>query len=317
LRAAAPYSLDQEKKMNLRFDDRVVIVTGAGQGLGRSHALEYARRGAKVVVNDLGGSATGGGSSASVAEQVVSEIKSLGGEAVANTDSVEFGDKVVQTALDTFGRIDIVVNNAGILRDASFAKMTDEDWELIYQVHLRGSYKVSKAAWPHMRDANYGRIIMTTSVAGIYGNFGQANYAAAKLGMVGLAQTLALEGASRNIRVNSIGPTAGSRLTATVLPEQILEALKPEYVTPLVVLLTHESSAETGQLFEVGGGWVSQTRWEQTQGAFFDGEFSAEDLLARWDEATSFENSRHAKSVLESLAGIAERRGLNLALSPR
>lgn len=302
--------------MDLRFDDRVVVVTGAGQGLGRSHALEYARRGAKVVVNDLGGGAHGGGNG-SVAEQVVAEIKAMGGEAAANTDSVENGDKIIQTAMDSFGRVDVVVNNAGILRDASFAKMTDEDWDLIYRVHLLGSYKVTKAAWPYMREATYGRVIMTTSVAGVYGNFGQANYAAAKLGLVGLAQTLALEGASKNILVNSVGPTAGSRLTETVLPKEVVEALKPEYVTPAVVLLTHESSKTTGKLFEVGGGWVSQTRWEQTQGVFFEEDFSAEDLLGKWDEATSFENSRHATLVSESKSGIKERMGKEVALSPQ
>jgi 3-hydroxyacyl-CoA dehydrogenase/3a,7a,12a-trihydroxy-5b-cholest-24-enoyl-CoA hydratase len=303
--------------MELRFDDRVVIVTGAGQGLGRAHALEYARRGARVVVNDLGGDTSGGGGSQSVAEQVVQEIKARGGEAAANTDSVEDGGKIVQTAMDHFGRVDVLVNNAGILRDASFAKMTDEDWDLIYRVHLLGSYRVSRAAWPHMREAGYGRIVMTTSVAGIYGNFGQANYAAAKLGMVGLAQTLAIEGASRNILVNSVGPTAGSRLTETVLPKEVTEALKPEYVTPAVILLTHDSSTTTGRLFEVGGGWVSQTRWEQTEGVFFQDDFSAEELLGKWDEATSFENSRHGTSVAESKSGIKERVGRDVALSPQ
>jgi 3-hydroxyacyl-CoA dehydrogenase/3a,7a,12a-trihydroxy-5b-cholest-24-enoyl-CoA hydratase len=303
--------------MDLRFDDRVVVVTGAGQGLGRSHALEYARRGAKVVVNDLGGSIKGGGSSASVAQQVVDEIRAMGGEAAANTDSVEQGEKIIQTAMDHFGRVDVVVNNAGILRDASFAKMADEDWDLIYRVHLLGSYKVTKAAWPYMREAVYGRIIMTTSVAGIYGNFGQANYAAAKLGLFGLAQTLAIEGASKNILVNTVGPTAGSRLTATVLPQEVVDALKPEYVTPAVILLTHESATTTGKLFEVGGGWVSQTRWEQTEGVFFQDEFSAEQLLAKWDEATSFENSRHGNTLAESKSGIKERMGQDIALAPQ
>jgi 3-hydroxyacyl-CoA dehydrogenase/3a,7a,12a-trihydroxy-5b-cholest-24-enoyl-CoA hydratase len=303
--------------MDLRFDDRVVIVTGAGNGLGRSHALEYGRRGAKVVVNDLGGSTAGSGASGSVAQAVVDEIKAAGGEAVANTDSVENGEKIVQTALDTYGRVDVVVNNAGILRDASFAKMTDEDWDLVYRVHLLGSYRVSKAAWAHMRSAAYGRIIMTSSVAGIYGNFGQANYSAAKLGLFGLAQTLAIEGASRNILVNAIAPTAGSRLTATVLPQDVIDALKPEYVTPTVVLLTHESSTETGKLFEVGGGWVSQTRWEQTQGHFFQDDFTAEELAANWSAVTSFEDSRHATAVIESKTGIQERLGRDLVLTPQ
>ena len=303
--------------MNLRFDDRVVIVTGAGHGLGRSHALEFARRGAKVVVNDLGGGTRGEGQSASVAEQVVAEIKAMGGEAAANADSVEDGGKIVQTALDNFGRVDVVVNNAGILRDASFAKMTDEDWDLIYRVHLLGSFRVTRAAWPHMREAAYGRIVMTTSVAGIYGNFGQANYAAMKLGLVGLAQTLAIEGASKNIRVNSVGPTAGSRLTETVLPKDVVDALSPDYVTPSVVLLSHESAPTTGKLFEVGGGWVSQTRWEQTQGVFFRDTFSAEELASRWDEVTSFDNSRHAETIGDSKNGVQERLGKPLILSPQ
>lgn len=303
--------------MSLRFDDRVVIVTGAGNGLGKSHALDFARRGAKVVINDLGGGIAGEGASKSVAQTVVDEIKAAGGEAVANTDSVENGDKIVQTAMDAYGRIDVVVNNAGILRDASFAKMTDADWDIIYRVHLYGSYKVSKAAWPHMRNANYGRIVMTTSVAGIYGNFGQANYAAAKLGLFGLAQTLAIEGASKNIRCNTVAPTAASRLTATVLPKDVLDALKPEYVTPTVVLLGHETCPVSGKLFEVGGGWVSQTRWEQTQGVFFRDDFTAEDLQAKWDQATSFENARHASMISETKSGVEERTGRKMELVPQ
>jgi 3-hydroxyacyl-CoA dehydrogenase/3a,7a,12a-trihydroxy-5b-cholest-24-enoyl-CoA hydratase len=213
--------------------------------------------------------------------------------------------------------VDVVVNNAGILRDASFAKMTEEDWDLIYRVHLLGSVRVTRAAWPHMRSAGYGRVVMTTSVAGLYGNFGQANYAAAKLGLVGLAQTLAWEGASKNVLVNAIAPTAGSRLTATVLPPEVTDALKPEYVTPLVVLLTAESCASSGKIFEVGGGWVSQTRWEQTQGVFFKDQFSPEDLAERWDEATSFENSRHGVAVADVKMGIKERLGRDYALAPQ
>src|ERR1700677_1749339 len=195
---------------DLRFDNRVAIVTGAGNGLGRSHALLLASRGAKVVVNDLGGGHTGGGKSSAAAEKMVEEIKAAGGEAVANDDSVEDGAKIVQCALDTWKRIDIIVNNAGILRDASFQKMTQDDWDLIYRVHVLGTFRVTHAAWGFMREAGYGRIVMTASAAGIYGNFGQANYATAKLGVHGLAQTLSVEGAKNDIRVNTTSTSAGS-----------------------------------------------------------------------------------------------------------
>src|SRR4029078_12662066 len=173
---------------DLRYDGRVAIVTGAGGGLGRSHALLFASRGAKVVVNDLGGTFSGEGKSSSAADKVVAEIKAAGGEAVANYDSVEDGDKIVKAAIDTWGKIDILVNNEGILRDVSFAKMSQQDWDLVYKVHVLGAFRCTHAAWPHMRDAGYGRVIMTSSAAGIYGNFGQANYAMAKLGSHGLAQ---------------------------------------------------------------------------------------------------------------------------------
>lgn len=291
---------------NLRFDDRVVIVTGAGNGLGKSHALEFAKRGAKVVVNDLGGTATGEGASHRAADLVVDEIVAAGGEAVANYDSVADGDKIVQTAMDNFGRLDIVINNAGILRDKSFAKMTDADWDLVYQVHVKGAFKVSHAAWAIMREQNYGRIIFTASAAGIYGNFGQANYSMAKLGLHGLSQTLALEGKKSNILVNAIAPVAGSRMTETILPPQMVEQLKPEYVTPLVIKLCAESSQDTGCLYEVGAGWIGKLRWERTKGVGFNitNGFTAEDVEAQWAKISDFSNTDHPGSCQESMMSI-------------
>ena len=249
---------------DIRFDDRTVIITGAGNGLGKTYALEFGRRGANVVVNDLGGSAFGDGSDKAAADVVVDEIKAAGGNAVANYDSVTDGDQIVATALDTFGKVDVVINNAGILRDKTFHKMEESDWNLIYEVHVLGAFKVTHAAWPHMRDQNYGRIIFTTSAAGIYGNFGQTNYSMAKLGQLGMSQTLALEGISKNILVNTIAPIAGSRLTETVMPQDPVDAMQPEYVMPLVIKLCDEESKETGGLFEVGAGWIGKLRWERS-----------------------------------------------------
>ncbi len=285
----------------LRFDGKVAIVTGAGGGLGRSHALELGKRGAKVVVNDLGGDRNGAGKDNTPAQKVVDEIKAAGGEAVANFDSVEDGAKIVQTALDTYKRIDIVINNAGILRDKSFVKMTDDDWTLIQRVHLLGSFRVTHAAWPHMREQGFGRVIMTTSGAGIYGNFGQANYSAAKLGLYGFTRTLAVEGAKNNVRVNAIAPVAASRLTETIMPPEMLAQLKPEYVTPLVAYLCHESCSDTGQLFEVGGGFVAKLRWERAAGKHFGGPFSVEDVASSWGNIGDFEHPTHPADITESM----------------
>jgi 3-hydroxyacyl-CoA dehydrogenase/3a,7a,12a-trihydroxy-5b-cholest-24-enoyl-CoA hydratase len=291
----------------LRFDGRVAIVTGAGGGLGKTYALLFASKGAKVVVNDLGTSFQGEGKSSKAADVVVDEIKKLGGEAVANYDSVEDGDKIVKTALDTWGRVDIVINNAGILRDCSFLKMQDKDWDLIYRVHLKGSYSVTKAAWPHMREQGYGRIIMTSSAAGIYGNFGQANYSAAKLGLLGLAKTLALEGEKRNVFVNTIAPMAGSRMTETVMPPDLLKALKTEYVAPLVAYLCHESCSENGQLFEVGAGWVSKLRWQRTQGVFLGDKISAESIAKDWNKVTDFTDATFPTAASDSFSLVAQK----------
>ncbi len=292
--------------MALRFDGRVAIVTGAGNGLGRQHALLLGSLGAKVVVNDLGGGAHGDGKSSSAADKVVEEIRAAGGEAVANYDSVENGTAIVKTAVDAFGTVDIVINNAGILRDVSFAKMTDGDWDLILKVHLTGSKSVSQAAWPIMREKGYGRIIMTTSAAGIYGNFGQANYSAAKLGLLGLSNTLAEEGRSKNIHVNTIAPIAASRLTETIMPPELLANLKPEMVSPLVAWLCHEDCQETKSVFEVGAGYISKLRWERTQGTSFPlgKAFSVDDVAKRWDKITDFTDAEHPANTQDSIGPI-------------
>jgi 3-hydroxyacyl-CoA dehydrogenase/3a,7a,12a-trihydroxy-5b-cholest-24-enoyl-CoA hydratase len=287
---------------DVRFDDRVVVITGAGNGLGRTYALEMGKRGARVVVNDLGGSAFGDGADKAAADVVVDEIKAGGGEAVANYDSVTDGDRIVQTAMDSFGKIDVVINNAGILRDKTFHKMEDRDWDLIYDVHVRGAFKVSHAAWPYMRDQNYGRMIFTASAAGIYGNFGQTNYAMAKLGLHGMSQTLALEGRTKNIMVNTIAPIAGSRLTETVMPQQLVDALKPEFIMPLVVKLCDENSQETGGLYEVGAGFIGKVRWERSKGHSFSVSqgFNAEDVNDAWDEIVDFTDADHPSNIAEA-----------------
>ncbi|WP_043311407.1 SDR family oxidoreductase [Pseudomonas sp. ML96] len=287
----------------IRFEDKVVVVTGAGGGLGRAHALLFAQHGAKVVVNDLGGSTHGEGANASAADKVVAEIKALGGEAVANHDSVTDGGKIVQCALDTFGRIDVVVNNAGILRDKSFVKMEDADWDLVYKVHVEGAYKVTHAAWPHLREQNFGRVIFTASTSGIYGNFGQSNYGMAKLGLYGLTRTLAIEGRKNNVLVNAIAPTGGTRMTEGLIPPQVFEQLKPELVSPLVVFLGSEQCKDTGGLYEVGGGWVGKVRWERSLGAGFDPKtgFSPDDVAASWKQIGDFEGAVHPDDNVTAL----------------
>jgi NAD(P)-dependent dehydrogenase (short-subunit alcohol dehydrogenase family) len=246
----------------VRFDGRVAIVTGAGGGLGRCHALLLASRGAKVVVNDLGGAVDGTGTpSSDMANKVVAEIKAAGGQAVADAhgvDTLAGGQAIVKTALDAFGKVDILINNAGILRDKSFMKMEEEDWDKVAAVHLKGAYNVTKAAFPVMRENNYGRIIMTTSNTGLYGNFGQANYGAAKLGLVGFMNTLKLEGARYNVLVNTIAPIAGTRMTATVMPPDMVEKLKPEYVSPVVVYACSEECTDSGIIFTAGAGYFSR-----------------------------------------------------------
>ncbi|MDP9406178.1 MAG: SDR family oxidoreductase [Actinomycetota bacterium] len=266
-------------------EGRVVAVTGAGGGLGRQHALLFAERGAKVVVNDLGGARDGTGASAQMADTVVGEITDAGGEAVANYANVatpDGGAAVVQSALDAFGRIDVVVSNAGILRDVTFAKMTDEQWDAVVKVHLYGTYHVTRAAWPHLREQSHGRVVVTTSTSGLYGNFGQANYGAAKLGMVGLVNTLALEGRKYGITANAVAPIAATRMTEDIMPDDMLASLDPAYVSPLVVHLASDECGDSGVVVLAGGGHYARVAAMQANGVRFDAVPTVDDLAAHW-----------------------------------
>jgi multifunctional beta-oxidation protein len=279
--AQLPPSPPTEK---LDFKGKVVLVTGGGAGLGRAYALQFAKLGAKVVVNDLVNPDT-----------VVQEIQKLGGQAVGNKANVVDGEAVIKGAIDAYGRIDVLINNAGILRDKAFTNMTDEQWEIIHQVHLFGTYACTKAAWPYFLKQKYGRIINTTSTSGIYGNFGQANYASAKTGILGFSKSLALEGKKYNIFVNTIAPNAGTQLTRTIMPEEMVQALKPDYVAPLVVLLCSDKAPEpTNGLYEVGMGWFAQTRWQRTGGHGFpiDVTLTPEAVLEKWDRINNFDDGR-------------------------
>ncbi|ODV76779.1 NAD(P)-binding protein [Suhomyces tanzawaensis NRRL Y-17324] len=277
----------------LSFKDKVVIITGAGGGLGKHYALEYAKRGAKVVVNDLGGALNGQGGDSKAADVVVEEIKKNGGVAVADYNNVLDGAKIVDTAVKAFGTVHVVVNNAGILRDTQFKKMDEKTFQLLIDVHLNGAYKVTRAAWPYFRKQNFGRVINTASPAGLYGNFGQANYSAAKLGLLGFAESLAKEGEKYNIRANTIAPLARSRMTESILPPPILEQLNPEKVAPLVLYLSHEENKLNGETFEVAAGFYAQIRWERSGGVLFkpDASFTAEAVGAKFEEILNFDDS--------------------------
>lgn len=270
---------------DIRFDGKVAIVTGAGGGLGRQHALELARRGAKVVVNDLGGSMDGSGGGSDAANKVVEEIKALGGEAIANGSSVTDDAgvaRMVKDAMDAWGRIDILIANAGILRDKTFAKMEFGDFSVVVDVHLFGTVKPVKAVWEIMRTQNYGRIVVTTSSSGLYGNFGQSNYGAAKLGLIGLMNTLKIEGQKNNVHVNAISPVAATRMTENLgMPPQVLEQLKPEYVTPGVVFLCSEE-APTGAILTAGAGAFAVARIVETEGAYLGAGASVESVRDAW-----------------------------------
>ncbi|MBU4432812.1 MAG: SDR family NAD(P)-dependent oxidoreductase [Alphaproteobacteria bacterium] len=274
---------------DIRFDGKVAIVTGAGGGLGRQHALELARRGAKVVVNDLGGSVDGSGGSSDAAMKVVEEIKAAGGEAIAHGASVTDDAGVaamVKTTMDTWGRIDILIANAGILRDKTLTKMELADFEAVMQVHVWGTFKPIKAVWDIMKAQNYGRIVVTTSSSGMYGNFGQSNYGAAKMAVLGLMNTLKLEGQKTNIHINAISPVAATRMTEGLMPPEVLAKLAPEAVTPGVVYLASDE-APTGAILTAGAGAFALSRIYETEGVYLsDGDLSAEGVRDHWSQIT-------------------------------
>ncbi|KAA8968963.1 SDR family oxidoreductase [Mycobacterium sp.] len=281
--------------------DRVIVVTGAGGGLGREYALTLAREGASVVVNDLGGARDGTGAGSAMADEVVVEIKNAGGRAVANYDSVatpEGGANIVKTALEEFGAVHGVVSNAGILRDGTFHKMPFENWDAVLKVHLYGGYNVLRAAWPHFREQSYGRVVVATSTSGLFGNFGQSNYGAAKMGLVGLINTLALEGAKYNIHANALAPIAATRMTQDILPPEVFAKLTPEYVAPVVAYLCSEESTDSGSIFIAGGGKVQRTALFQNEGVTFEKPPSVEDVAAQWPTITDLSGAQLAKFSL-------------------
>jgi NAD(P)-dependent dehydrogenase (short-subunit alcohol dehydrogenase family) len=293
--------------MAISFKDRVVIVTGAGAGLGRSHALEFARRGAKVVVNDLGGKVDGSSGSSDAALKVVEEIKAAGGEAIANGASVSDragAESIVKDAIDKWSRVDVVVNNAGILRDKSFSKMELDDFELVLKVHLLGSAYVTKAAWPHMVNQKYGRIVMTTSSSGLYGNFGQSNYGAAKLGLVGLMNTLKIEGQKADIRVNTVAPVAATRMTEGLgIPEEVMKQLKPELITPAVLFLASQD-APTGTIIEAGAGYYSKVSIVEGKGVKLGQNATVDDFAANWEKIADLSEAKPHASGNEIIGKI-------------
>jgi NAD(P)-dependent dehydrogenase (short-subunit alcohol dehydrogenase family) len=297
--------------LDIRFDDKVAIITGAGGGLGRSYALFLASRGAKVVVNDLGTTGNGAGRSGTLAQMVVDEIRTQGGEAVANLDSVadvKGAQRIVDDALRHFGTVDILINNAGILRDRTFLKMSLEDFELLLKVHLLGSVYITHAAFPIMKQKGYGRIVLTTSIAGLFGNYGQTNYSTAKMGIIGFMNSLKLEGEKYNILVNTVAPLAATRLAIQtgVFPEEILPLLKPELVTPLVAFLCSDKCQTSGDIISAGGGYFSKVQVVEGPGIRFDRgeEIAPETIAERYAEITNMEGAVPFKSVKDELMKV-------------
>ena len=301
-------STTRRQNSQLRFDGRVAVVTGAGNGLGRQYALELGKRGATVVVNDLGGSSDGSGSGSQAADEVVNAIKAAGGNALANYASVADTDAVLGPALDQFGKIDILINNAGILRDRSLLRISPDDWQSIIDIHLTSAFNLTQKAFENMKNNKYGKIINTASSSGIYGNFGQTNYAAAKLGLVGLTQTVAIEGRKHNVHCNAIAPVAATRMTESLFPADMLDRLKPDYIAPLTLYLCHEDCEETGSTIEVGGGWAAKIRRESAAGAIYankGGYPSVEDVAANFDKICDFSEGAEAiESIQEATMRI-------------
>jgi NAD(P)-dependent dehydrogenase (short-subunit alcohol dehydrogenase family) len=287
------------------FTGRVAVITGAGGGLGRNYSVELAKRGAKVVVNDLGGSRDGVGSSKSAADHVVEKIKTLGGEAVSNYDNVatpEGGESIVRAAIEAFGKVDILINNAGIVLDSTFAKTDERKWDAVIAVHLKGAYCVTRPAFIHMVNQGYGRIVMTTSGSGLFGNFGQSNYASAKMGVVGLANVLKLEGAKHNVKTNVIVPIAGTRLTEDIVPPEIFKRMRLEFVTPAVLYMCSEQCQDSGVIINAGFGYFSRSAIMTGDGAFLsDGNKipTPEEVMENWGRITSLENPVFFNQLLE------------------
>jgi NAD(P)-dependent dehydrogenase (short-subunit alcohol dehydrogenase family) len=275
------------------LDGRVVIITGAGGGLGREYALLLASEGARVAVNDLGGARDGSGAGQAMADTVVEEIRQLGGTALANYDNIASEDgaqALVDATIEEFGTLDGVVNNAGILRDGAFHKMTAANWDAVLKVHLYGGFYVTRAAWPHLRENGFGRVVMATSTSGLFGNFGQANYGAAKLGLLGLINTLAIEGAKYGILVNAVAPMAATRMTADVAPTELLDKLPPAQVAPVVGYLMSEQCTDTASVYVVGGGNIQRVAQFQNKGVSFSEPPTVDELTARWSEISDLSN---------------------------
>jgi NAD(P)-dependent dehydrogenase (short-subunit alcohol dehydrogenase family) len=298
-----------EREMNIRFDGQVAIVTGAGNGLGRCHALALAARGAKVVVNDLGGARDGTGASSAAAQAVVDEILSAGGEAMANGASVtDFAqvEAMVAQAKAKWGRVDILINNAGVLRDKTFSKVSIDDFKFVLDVHLMGTVNCTKAVWDLMREQQYGRIVVTSSSSGLYGNFGQTNYGAAKLGVVGLMNTLKLEGAKYNVRTNAVAPTAATRMTEELFPDDMLAQMGPEQVTPGVLFLC-SVGAPNGEILCAGAGCFARARIIETQGVYLGADATPEMIAQQWDTGISDDSAQKAlRSGMEQPAKFGQ-----------